>query len=117
MTETLVPGREQTLQLIGLKVVRRRLAPAVVEIAGELDLANAHELAQALGAAVAPGRALTLGLHGLTFMDCRGVAVLEALAIRQAPARVRLVGPSATILRLLSLTGTDNRVDTVIFAG
>jgi anti-sigma B factor antagonist len=83
--------------------VRRSDAGTVVTVAGELDVATAPELAQAL--ANADGQ-VTVDLSATTFADPSALRVLlaaydDGVRIRVFPRR------GGQVARLLALTGTD----------
>jgi anti-anti-sigma factor len=83
--------------------VRRSDAGTVVTVAGELDVATAPELAQAL--ADADGQ-VTLDLSGTTFADPAALRVL--LAARDRGVRIRaLPRRGGQVARLLALTQTE----------
>jgi anti-sigma B factor antagonist len=87
---------------------------AWVHVAGELDIATAPQLGQALREAQLSARLVVLDLRELTFMDCSGVHVILDLArgARQASGRLILVRGAAHIDRLLALTGVCDEVET-----
>jgi anti-anti-sigma factor len=91
-------------------------APIVcMAVRGDIDLATGPLLLSALLDALeqhAP-RVLELDLAGLTFLDARGVsALLRAYhAAAAIGCRVRLVGPSHHIRRVLDLTGVSSVCD------
>lgn len=64
---------------------------AQVLVSGELDLATADELAQALQAALDQARLVVLDLRGLRFLDCAGVHVVVDAARRSRRDGRRLV--------------------------
>lgn len=79
----------------------------VVVVEGEMDfqviqlLANLPEHEAAC---------VVFDLRGVTFMDAGGLGVIisSQQKARQAGGSVRLVAPSVWVLRILTLTGTDN---------
>ena len=75
-------------------------------VAGELDVATVPAIRRALEAFA--GRAVTLDLAGLTFMDSTGIKAL--LSTRKAGTDVRIVNPSIHIRLLLELTGLTNEL-------
>lgn len=88
---------------------------AVVRVAGELDIASAPQLDEALHRAGLRARLTVLDLRELTFMDSSGVRVIVRAAERAHRAKHRLTvlrGPSQ-IDRILTLTGAWNLLDTV----
>jgi anti-sigma B factor antagonist len=83
--------------------VRQSDAGTVVTVAGELDVATAPELAQAL--ADADGQ-VTVDLSATTFADPAALRVL--LAARADGVRLRVRSRSdGQVARLLALTGTE----------
>ena len=79
-----------------------------VTVAGELDVATAERVEQALMEAEAgDARAIVLDLSGLTFMDSTGVRlVLAATARSRADSnRLRLVRGSPGVQRVFVLSG------------
>src|SRR5579862_6623698 len=76
----------------------------------EIDITNAPQLGQELAAAFAPGVGTVIADMTLTtFCDSSGVRVL-ALAHKQAAAdhaELRVVAPTAAVLRIFELTGVD----------
>ena len=83
--------------------VRRSDAGTVVTVAGELDLATAPELEQAL--ADADGQ-VTVDLSATTFADPSALRVLLAARADGVHLRVRPRG-GGQVARLLALTGTE----------
>jgi anti-anti-sigma factor len=87
-----------------------------VSVAGEIDLATADDLEQAMNrAAAATTRRLILDLRHVVFMDSSGIAVIFRQQKRaQALARPLIVvrGPPQ-VQRLLDLTGLSERVELV----
>jgi anti-sigma B factor antagonist len=82
--------------------VRQTDAGTVVTVAGELDVATAPELAQAL--ADADGQ-VTVDLSATTFADPAALRVL--LAARDRGVRIRALPPRGQVVRLLALTQTE----------
>ena len=75
--------------------------PGVVKLLGELDAATAETLLAAL--AYADGQDFAIDLSGLTFVDSSGLRAM--LRIRGEHHGARFVRPTATIARLLDVTG------------
>lgn len=88
---------------------------AWVHIAGELDLATATKLRDALRDAQLNARVVVLDLRELTFMDSAGVHVVLDAAVdaRQAGGRLILVRASAPVDRVFTLTGACEQVEIV----
>jgi anti-sigma B factor antagonist len=78
---------------------------AVVELRGELDLADAAAIAAGLARVAEREPGIILDLAGLSFIDCSGVAALErarSLA-RQAGGGLVLAGPQRSVTRVLAV--------------
>lgn len=103
----LAPGSEN---LAGAAEVRRfKLTEAVIEdgcreieIEGELDLAVADRLQQAI--ASCQGDQILISLKSCQFIDSTGIAVIVD-AHRRNDSRVVLHSPSGQVLRLFEITG------------
>jgi anti-sigma B factor antagonist len=81
---------------------------AVVDLCGELDLADAPVLASHLIATVAAfGPSIIVDLTGLEFIDCRGVSVLVRVLkwTRESGGDMYLVGPRPPVRRVLEMAG------------
>ena len=83
---------------------------AVLYVAGEVDLATAPRLLQALQAALASDRRVIVDLAGMSFIDSQGIrALLQAFKVSETGVAERLVlrslRPQAR--KLLELTGLD----------
>jgi anti-anti-sigma factor len=108
------PGEEKGVQS-GLLAVRARRQDEtqLIELEGELDLASADALEQALDAALADGeRPVVVDMTALSFIDSTGIALLIATLSRpEAGPRLRFV-PSRepAVIRVLALTGVDRRL-------
>ena len=78
----------------------------VVALRGELDLADAADVAAALAAAVAREPRIIVDLAGLEFIDCGGVAALARgqRHARQAGGDLLLAAPQQRVLRVLAVT-------------
>jgi anti-anti-sigma factor len=78
-----------------------------VRLAGELDLATAPLLTEAL-LDFASEREVQLDLALLTFLDSSGLHVIAALARSQDGNRsLVLLNPSTAVMRTLAITGID----------
>src|SRR6202453_1271508 len=78
----------------------------VVELRGELDIADAADVAAALAEVIARAPEIIVDLAGLEFIDCSGIAVLargRRLA-RLADGELRLAAPQPRVQRVLALT-------------
>jgi anti-sigma B factor antagonist len=87
--------------------IRESDAHVVVELRGELDVADAAGVAAALAGVLARPRQAVVDLAGLTFIDCSGVtALMQACTrARRAGGDLLLATPSQQVLRVLTLTG------------
>jgi anti-sigma B factor antagonist len=77
----------------------------VVALRGELDLADAADVATALAAVIARKPEIIVDVAGLEFIDCSGAAALvrgRKLA-RLAGGELRLAAPQHRVLRMLTL--------------
>lgn len=76
----------------------------VLELGGEVDLFSIADVQGALAALLATGPSKVIfELRGLRFMDSSGISMLVSTA--QSVGRIELRYPSATIRRLIELTG------------
>lgn len=85
----------------------------VLSVAGELDMASAPRLREAVDAAASTaGPHIVLDLHAVTFCDCRGLAAFAAAHSRCAAhgGWLALASPSPQLSRILSLTGLMARM-------
>ena len=81
---------------------------AVVDLSGELDLADAPVLASHLIATVAAfGPSIIVDLGGLEFIDCCGLRVLVRVLTwtRESGGEMYLVGPRLPVRRALEMAG------------
>jgi anti-sigma B factor antagonist len=78
----------------------------VVALGGELDLADAAEVAAVLVAAVGRELRIIVDLAALEFIDCSGVAALARgrRHARQAGGDLLLAAPQRRVLRVLAIT-------------
>lgn len=87
-----------------------RQPPVVITLPAEIDVANACRIGEQLGLSFSTGTATVIAdMTATMFCDSSGVRMLM-LALVQAgdhDVELRLVVPSATVLRVLSLTGAD----------
>jgi anti-sigma B factor antagonist len=88
----------------------------VLRVAGEIDIATAPALAEALelrAGAAPPGTDLIADLTAVTFIDARGLAtLLEAAATaRRCGVAFRVTGRPPCVLRILELTRTRDLMD------
>ena len=82
-------------------------APGRLVLKGELDCESASVLAAAV--ASLNGAEVQVDLSGVTFIDSSGLESL--LLARRHHAGLRIVNPSASISRLLELTGLHDLVE------
>lgn len=80
-----------------------------VVLAGELDLAGAEDLEQAIAEARASGRPLTVDLTNLEFIDSSGLRVLLGLhnAATREGFEYRLIAGPPQVHRAFALCGLD----------
>lgn len=86
--------------------------PTVVYVSGEVDLASAPQLRQALlGLVEADTLDVVVDASGLTFIDSAGLSVLLMASKRWAERKATLTlrAPSQPLRRLLELTATTGR--------
>ncbi len=83
----------------------------LVEVEGELGLADADQLQRALDDEAAGSAGILVGLQGCDFIDSTALAVLVAAHRRFAENGRRLVlcEPTAQVRRVLEVTGLDAR--------
>jgi anti-anti-sigma factor len=88
------------------------VAPAalVVRVSGEIDIATAPALAEALRArleAAGPGAELIVDLAAVTFIDARGLATLleAAETARSRGIVLRTTGRPSCLRRIIAVTG------------
>src|SRR3954452_2896261 len=90
-------------------VSERDLQPGCkdIQIEGELDLAVAGQLDEALTVAAEQCAQVLVGLGSCDFIDSSGIAVILRAHNRMQEEGNRLVvyGPTAQVLRVLSMTG------------
>jgi anti-sigma B factor antagonist len=91
------------------KVTEKDLRPGCrdIQIEGELDLAVAGQLDEILINAAADCSRVLVGLERCAFIDSSGIAVILRAHNRMESEGNRLVvyGPTAQVLRVLSMTG------------
>jgi len=84
--------------------------PAVVVLPAEIDVANVRQLRQELSSALATGVAVVVAdMTATTFCDSMGIRTLF-MAHQQAragSAELRLAIASASVLRVMAVTGAD----------
>lgn len=84
-----------------------------VHVAGDLDLAVAPRLVQALCDLEREACLIVLDLREITFLDAAGVhAIVDAsVGARRDGRRLLLLGASAPARRVFALTGTSHQVE------
>ncbi len=88
----------------GLRIERN--GPTSLRISGEVDLANAEDLAAAFDGLEAEDRDVELHLEGLTFIDSTGIRHLILLARRLRPGRSLVIhAPTAAVRRTFEIAG------------
>lgn len=88
--------------------MRRDMHDNVMTVAGELDIASAPKLAEALRRLEhSQHKDLSLDCAGIRFCDCAGLSVLITAARRRraAGSRLRFINPSAALRRISGLAG------------
>ena len=105
-------GKDVLVQLLEIST-RQYGRYAVVTLRGELDLAGASGLRDRLRTACdeSDGR-VVLDLGELTFMDSTGLSILVEYhdRTRAAGGRLVLVAPRTAVVRVLDITGLDERL-------
>lgn len=91
------------------RLVEREVGPGCreIQVEGELDLAVAERLQDALARVDADCTQILVGLENCEFIDSTGIAVIVNAHQRFAEEgrRVALCSPSSQVLRVLSVTG------------
>ena len=89
----------------------QHLPAVVVALPAQIDMANADRVGQQLGSAFTPGvKTVIADMTATTFCDSSGISMLVR-ARKQAAAnrtQLRLVVPSAAVLRTLTLVRMDH---------
>jgi anti-sigma B factor antagonist len=96
-------------QVPGFKLIERNFHPDCrqIQVEGELDLAVAGQLSEALARAAAECKEVLIGLQGCEFIDSTGVAAIVHAHNQMAEqgGRVAIYAPSAQVLRALAVSG------------
>ncbi len=113
-------NRELSNGTLAIRVLQEA-AGHTLALAGELDLANAETLSEALERAERETSTVTLDMTALEFIDSTGIAVLVAAHRRMnedgEDVRLRLVPSKAVaVQRVMSLTGLDETMPFVAVA-
>jgi anti-anti-sigma factor len=84
-----------------------------VHVAGDLDLAGAPRLMEVLRDLEGEACLIVLDLREITFLDAAGVHVIVDASIdaRRDGHRLLLMGASAGVQRVFTLTGTSHQVE------
>ncbi len=84
-----------------------------IGVIGEIDLAGGPLLDQVIAAREGVGEDVVIEMSAVTFVDSSGLRSLIAASQRAAAGgrRVRLVAPSAVLVRLLDITATTSMFD------
>lgn len=94
--------------------VRVDVGSRVAWLRGELDLSTEERLAAALEPLLAAAGDVVLDMGEVTFVDSTGLRRLLSIAQAIGPAcRVTLRGPRRTVVRLLEISGLEDRFDVV----
>ncbi len=102
-------------ELASVELVSRN-AVRVVRVRGEVDLSNALEVGDAIGAVIANDATIVVDLSGTEYVDSAGIAMLFRLDERLKHMRqeLRLVVPQESPIRVaLRLSGLDQVVPLV----
>ncbi|HEV7481487.1 MAG TPA: STAS domain-containing protein [Solirubrobacterales bacterium] len=95
--------------MLPFKLVEREVSGEVLEISveGELDLAVAKQLQEALQKADSDCTQVLIGLENCEFIDSTGIAVVVQAhrQFAEEGRRVVLFAPTSQVLRILSVTG------------
>ena len=101
----------------GFACVKRAERPGVsrVMLSGELDMATAPQLEDALSEAARDSVAVILDLSKLEFMDSAGLhAILNAHArLNEANCRLALIAGGPQVQRIFEITGVEHRLEFV----
>lgn len=94
----------QALKLIELD---RRAGWREIQVEGELDLAVADQLQEALDRAGEKGAHVLISLENCEFIDSTGIAIIVAAhnQLTGEGRRIAIYGASSQVLRVLSITG------------
>lgn len=107
------PPNPGPIAMQSLRLTERRGRSGCLEILveGEVDLAVADELEQAIERAASQFEEVLIGLQGCDFIDSTGIAVIVNAHTRMAAEgrRLAVYGPTSQVHRVLSITGlTEN---------
>ena len=83
--------------------------PYGLRLSGEIDMASAPALHQAIVVAMTAGRPITLDMREVTFIDSSGLKVIVASASEAPPdVPLTLKDPSSVVRRVLELFGMEH---------
>jgi anti-sigma B factor antagonist len=106
-----VRGGEELTTPLDVRIERGD-GTAKVAVAGEVDLANADRLREALRSALEEARMVLVDLEACTFIDSVGLSVLVEAARggEGADEVLCIVSPSAAVRRLIELTQLETLI-------
>jgi anti-anti-sigma factor len=79
-----------------------------LKLEGEIDVANASDLIEAIREACADGASdVTIDMSGVSFIDSSGLHALHQAIATQDGARLVLVDVPAHVLRIMGILGMD----------
>ena len=87
--------------------------PSLLHLSGELDLASAPILEDAISRLARPGATVEVDLTALTFIDSSGIKVLCHALGRLGDGRLIIRTPTRAVRRTLELTGLDGLFEIV----
>jgi anti-anti-sigma factor len=92
---------------------------AVVAVGGEIDLANASELAEMLEPLRQSGSPVTVDLADVTFIDSSGLHALLEFAARSVNGNgpLTIANPSRTALRVMEIVGMTDVAGILVEVG
>ncbi|MEU0247288.1 STAS domain-containing protein [Streptomyces sp. NPDC006235] len=114
MAEGRVTDTGQAEQVGGLSVVATSTdGIRVLSLAGEIDHHTGDQLRRALDVTGAVRPRIVIDMCQVTFMDSTGINILIAAyrAVTEAGGRLRLAGPTDSILRVLQIVGVDDIIE------
>jgi anti-anti-sigma factor len=89
-------------------VVTRTETPLGLYFAGEIDVTNAHAMAESLASAPLDGADVHLDLSGLSFCDISGIRSLVDAAESRPGGRLMLHGLPELLQTVMTVTGWSN---------
>ena len=83
-----------------------------VAVIGEVDLSNARDVEAVLGYMAVSGKALTLDVVGLSYLDSQGVSMLFRLAQRagRSGGSLTLANPQNLVRQVIEITHLEDAV-------